>query len=581
MLYMELAIPLIALGGLYISMNQPKNPVAYEEGMSRLPNVDIQDENYPNQYNEENPRTAQLSIDNRYDGAGTYTDKYFKPQTVANNPDVKYTSLSGEQVGGDYFSHNNMVPFFGGNIRARSVAANTYESVLDNYTGSGSQILSKQERAPLFTPSEHQQWAHGAPNSTDFMRSRVNPSMRMANVKPFDEQKVGPGIGLGYTNEGSGGFNSGMMNRDAWSEKNVDDMRVATKPKASGNMILGYEGPAISSIKTMGSQGIQEKNRVERSFEMSSDRYMTTTGLEKAPTMRSILIDKDVSRPDTAVSYAGGAGVSQSSVYVDGEYMPSQHIDLGALPLVGASAMGKGLATEADYGIKAKTAYPNNRTENKRDDYFGAIGGAFGAAVAPLLDALRPSRKQNTVGTLRPYQNARAPVAGTYAFDANDVAPPTIRQSTEESNNHWNVNAISRGYSDKGGHQAANTARATTGNKAYVGASGSTSAKGTRNTTAERNQRNNSVKSATINSRMGNGNTQVFNPSINQSAKNKNHLNERALTPKGVAQAPSASLLGRVSGAQPLYQTIQADRNSPDILTAMQGNPYAIAYRAK
>lgn len=574
---MELAIPLIALGGLYISMNQPKMK---PEGMSsRLPNVDIQDANYPNEYTNDSPATSQLATDNRYDGAGAYTDKYFKPQAKTTS-DATYKSMTGEQVDGNYFSHNNMVPFFGGNIRARTVDANTYESVLDNYTGSGSQVLSKQERAPLFSPSDNQQWANGAPNTTDFMRSRVNPSARMANVKPFQEQQVAPGLGLGYTTEGSGGFNSGMMNREAWGEKTVDEMRVATNPKASGNMILGFEGPANSSVKRMASQGIQEKNRVERSFEMTSDRYMTTTGIEKGQTLRPVLIDKDVSRPATSASYSGGAGYGQSTAYVDGEHMPTHRIELGAVPLTAASATGKGTATESDYGIKSKMAYPNNRTENKQDKYFGAIGGAFGAAVAPLLDALRPSRKENTIGTLRPYQNARAPVAASYVFDSTDVLPTTIRETTEESKNHLNMNATQRGYAENG-HQVATTARAATGDFFYSGVSGATTAKANRSTDAERNQRNNDIKSSTINGRMGNGNTNVFSGNVNMSAKPKTQLNERPLAPKGVAQSPSTANMGRVSGAQPLYQSINTDRNSPEIMDALQGNPYAIPYRVK
>ena len=88
----------------------------------------------------------------------------------------------------------------------------------------------------------------------------------MNNINPFKEPQVAPGLNLGYTSEGKGGFNSGMEHRELWMAKTVDEMRVTTNPKASGNNILGYEGPASSYIKTMGSQGKQEKNRPERDF---------------------------------------------------------------------------------------------------------------------------------------------------------------------------------------------------------------------------------------------------------------------------------------------------------------------------
>ena len=163
--------------------------------MSRLPNVDIPDQNWPpDSRPSESEPTSKLSTVNQYDGRQAYTDKYFRPPAESTST-TKYSSISGEQVDENYFRHNNMVPFFGGNIRTRAVDAKSSESIMDNYTGAGSQILSKQERAPLFSPSENQQWANGAPNTTDFMRSRVNPSMRMANVKPFEEERVAPGLG--------------------------------------------------------------------------------------------------------------------------------------------------------------------------------------------------------------------------------------------------------------------------------------------------------------------------------------------------------------------------------------------------
>ena len=97
---------------------------------------------------------------------------------------------------------------------------------------------------------------------------------------------------------------------------------------------------------------------------------------------------------------------------------------------------------------------------------------------------------------------------------------------------------------------------------------------------AEENQRNNDVKSSTINGRMGNGNTNVFSGTVNMAAKHKDAylFNSRPLSQKGAVPTPSVDQIGRVSGAAPLYQTIQMDRNTPDIMSALQGNPYAIAY---
>ena len=191
----ELGIPLLALGSLYVACKQKK-----KENFtgSKLPNIDTKDKNYSVGLNgAENELTSQLSTTNKYDGQTAYTDKYFNEQfndglrenysfmDTTKIGDNKFTSLTGEEVSKEYFKHNNMVPFFGGNVKSKNIEANSNESILDSMNGSGSNYIRKSEQAPLFKPGENYQYAHGAPNSTDFMRSRVNPSSRMANVKPF------------------------------------------------------------------------------------------------------------------------------------------------------------------------------------------------------------------------------------------------------------------------------------------------------------------------------------------------------------------------------------------------------------
>ena len=151
----------------------------------------------------------------------------------------------------------------------------------------------------------------------------------------------------------------------------------------------------------------------------------------------------------------------------------------------------------------------------------------------------------------------------------------------ENSKFHMNINANQRGggYATSD-HQQANTARATTGDFYYAGGSSASNAKEMRSYGAELNQRNNDVKSYTIDGRVGNGNTNVFSGNVNMGSKQRDlkQTNNRPLIQKGAAQSPSVEQIGRVSGAVPLYQTIQADRNTPDIMSALQGNPYAITY---
>jgi len=595
---MELAIPLVALGALYVMNTQHETQKEGFGNVNDLPNTNLPNKNYPNEYPlvvPELEKTSKLSTVNNYDSPNAYTDKYFKPSssnqyasdtTMPSNAPVSntYYSLTGEKVDGSYYTHNNMVPYFGGSIRSRNVDVNSNESVLDNMMGAGSQTIIKKEQAPLFTPSENYQWAHGAPNQSDFMQSRVNVGMRMANVKPFAEERVAPGLGLGYTNEGSMGFNSGMAMRDQWLPKTADQMRVDNKKKATGLMQFGYEGPGASAVKNIGSIGVMEKNRPDTYYDMGPDRYMTTTGAVRGPSLHAVPVERHVNRPETAAEYTGAAGYSTPAAYVTGEYMPSTNIDLGAVPIAAASAVGRNWAHDADYGIKSAKAYNNNRTaNNQKDGYFGAIGGAIGAVIAPVMDVIRPSRKENTVGNLRPYQNAKTTVSESYIFNPADRPGTTIRETTENSKFHLNVNAGQNGGAYQvTEQQAIQNARQTTGDFYYSGIAGAgADRRGTRTYDAEYRQRNNEVKSSTIQGRMVPGNMALMNGDINmrQASRDDYLVMNRAAAPTMPYQTPDVSNMGRLAGSQgtSLYQNIQIDRNSPEVLSALSSNPFALS----
>lgn len=591
---MEIAIPLVALTGLYISSNSKKqkqnkkreNFQGYKPNEnSQLPNTDIPNKNYPEEHpinptSVELDQSSKLSNVNKFDGQGVYTDKYFDHNTYTKHSGETFQNMNGETVNKDYFEHNNMTPYFGSKIRSNIAESNAYESTLDTYTGSGTQSIQKSEQPPLFNPAENYQYANGTPNNNDFYQERVNPSMRMANVKPFESQSIGPG--LGYTKgeggfQGSGGFNSGMEMRESWMPKTVDQLRTDNNARSGGIGLLGHEGPANYMTKTLGTIGKVEKNRVERAWEHGPERYFTTTGVRKGETMHSIPLLKDVNRTEATMSY-GGVAASQNPPMqtLDGEYMQSKHIDLGPVPLGVATVVGQKDATASDYGNKSQANYTNNRSTTGNETYFGAFSGAIGSVVAPLLDELRPSRKQNAIGTMRPYQNARSSVGSSYIFNPADRLAPTIKETTEKNSFVSGVNKNQNGGSYiTTPHQPIVNERLTT-NYSYAG--GSSAASGTKQLRpydAEYRQRNNDVKSSTIQGYMVKGNTNVMNSAIMQ----RNKSGELKNTYQGpIVSAPKqlagTEFVGRTHTGQHYNSTIQLERNTPDMLDAFRKNPY-------
>lgn len=584
---MELAIPGIALGLFYIVSNQKKKKETFE---NNLPNTDVPNRNFPEEYpvsSAETDETTELVNNNKFkNDGGVYTDKYFnKPET--NSTDTDYYSLTGKKVSEDYFSHGNMTPYFGSNVTQSNTETSSFEGVLDNYAGSGSQHISKDAQAPLFTPSDNMQWTNGAPNSNDFYRDRVNPSMKQSNVNPFKEAQVAPGLGLKATENSHEGFNTGLMARETWMPKTVDEMRTNNNPRAGGINMLGHEGPANAynkNIPTKNDIGAMEKNRPDRMFELGEDRLLPTTGATKGTTMRSVPLTKHVNRPETTTDYVGGASYQNEATYVPGEYMPSHNQQLGSVQIGVANANGRNFATEQDFESRSKKAYPNNRTSNKNDGYFGAVSGSLGAAVAPLLDILRPSRRSNTIGTLRPYQNPSTAVKETYIFDPNDKLPTTMRETTEDSKFHMNVNRNQLGGAYQvTDNQVAKTNRNDTGDFFYAGnASAGSGTRGNTSYDSNYQQRNNDIKSSTIEGYMVKGNMKLLNNDINMRQKDQDNMlkNRRDIAGSMAYNTPDSLNMGQMSGqGTKAFTTINEDRIKPDINDVLKSNPYVVDYK--
>ena len=592
---MELAIPALALGALYLVTNQssilPKKSEGYE---GILPNTDVPDANYPEDrgvISADMDLTSELMTVNRYDTPKVYTDKYFDPAAIAQmNRDLgnfnggasnpEYTSLTGDKVNAEYYQHNNMVPFFGSTLRTRIINENSNEGLLDSMQGAGSQYLSKTERAPLFSPSDNMQWAHGMPSFTDFEQSRVNPSNKISNVKPFEEIRVRPGLGRGDAEGQSLGFNSGMMARDMWMPKTADQLRVSNNPKASGFSMLGHEGPAMSSVTNRGYHAPVEKNRPDRVAELDQTRYFATVGAagSSAP-LHGVPVDRaDPNRATATMSYVGAAGRHDTDAqYVEGEYMPSHRNQLGELPLGPVNGTTRTDIYDADYGAKSAKKYMNNRASANVDDYFGIVGGALGAVVAPLLDVLRPSKRQNTVGTLRPYQNAESTVKNSYLLNPGDRPGPTIRETTERSNGHMFVNS----GQDRTAYMVTKPMDMYTNRRdtsvEYGGSA--TGSKEVRPYDAEYRQRNNENKSSTIDGRMVPGHMSLLQSDVNvrsSAGMESDLMNRRPIAPSLPYVTPGVSQMGELRGQQQLYGGMESDRSNAYVLSALKSNPYAM-----
>jgi len=596
---MEIAIPLLALGGIYVISNQnnensnKKEIRAYNQenftsmGLrndTRLPNTNNPPQNYPVTNVSQLIDTVQ-----EYPNPNVATDKYFNQNLyeqkvrndlpVGNTPQDIY-SLTGNFLNSQEFKHNNMTPFYGAKIKGNTYNVPIAESVLDNMTGSGTHVIKKIEQAPLFKPEQNVQWTYGMPNQSDFYQSRVNPGMKNNNVKPFESEIVGPGLNQGYGVNGSGGFNSGMEARDKWLPKTVDQLRVDTNPKMEYNL-NNLEGPANSFIKntpTTELLGRIEKQRPDTFFINTQDRWLTTTGASKGEALRPIQEMGVVRRNDVETDYTGPAGsVEMQAGNAPQNFEPSRRHQLPCLDVRPSNAVGKGTHTDKDNFLRSHSNYENHRSTVKQPETLrSGFSGAIGAVIAPLMDILRPTRKDETINNVRIYGEATSKVPSGYVINPNDQTPTTVKETTLYSPS-FNINNQKEGMYVNNYSSPGFTQRDTTSCQYYTSAGGAATSYGDMNYEAAYRQHNNDIKSQTIQNRSNQGGMQLFNQQMNIHCKDdcdrfEGRVNPAYSTLSGLP--PSVQTYGAINVPQYYNECAGCDRINPDILTAFKENPY-------
>jgi hypothetical protein len=401
--------------------------------------------------------------------------------------------------------------------------------------------------------------------------------MRNNNVKPFESENVGPGLNQGYGTCGSGGYNSGMEARDKWREKTVDELRVATNPKMEYNLV-NHEGPAASVVKNVGLIGRVEKQGPDRFFMNTQDRWFTTTGAEKGETLRPIQEMGILRRPDCESDYAGPAGpADRKAAYAPENFEPSKRQEVIGGCVNHSTAVGKGPSTDGEAFIRSHTNFSTHRsTVLQPDTMRSGFGGAIGAVIAPFMDILRPSRKEECAHSVRVYGEAGTRVPQSYVINPNDATQTTIKETTLYAPS-FNIDGQKEGTYVNNQSQFNETQRDTT-SCSYIGTSGGHGSQyGNMVYESAYNQHNNDIKSLTINNRPNPGGTSMFNNqmNVNIARQDCDRFNYRVNAPSTVVpMPPSKVVFGKQISKQVYSNAIDNSRLDGSLLQAFRDNPY-------
>ena len=406
----------------------PTLPIIYNK-------VDFVDKNLPIEFNnyqkydniliDDNPQKMELN------------NLMKNNKTTPNSGGFGGISLTGDPLNPNTFTHNNMVPFFGGGVKQNLDEFST-KGIFENFTGTQDNYQKKQEQGLLFEPQKNMGNVYGTGSLDGFMLDRYYVSNIRSNETPIEKVYVGPGLNQGYTNEPSGGFQQPDA-QDYSMPKTTDDIRVKTNPKIS------YLGRVVSGAKISkpGKIGTIYKNKPDTFYVQEADRYFTTTGQVIAAEQRPCIITKYTNRKTTELkTRTGSAAPTHGTVaQVRSKYKVSNKVTYQPDGPRNADKSGSwsilnmfGLPN--DYGKQSIKIRNNKRVLNNENEKEGNLNfrSPIEKGVVRSRQKLKLTKKIDITDNNRPIGNFQGS-GKNKVYDPNDIARATIKE-TNIHNNH-------------------------------------------------------------------------------------------------------------------------------------------------
>ena len=448
MIELYLAIGLMSLGYLFNEKKPRQNKIIkpkkkiqekniYEPNLK--PQVDNIENELINKINKET-KNSNETIAPYYNRAVINNSN--KKQAYQQNPDkdINITSkLTGKVMKKEEFTHNNMVPFFGGTIR-QNTDENASKNILERFTGRSEFDKHKKEQAPLFKPTKDLTNINGSKNVD--LKNRYNASRYVKTELPFTQVMVASGVGQDYGKNGKGGFHQFEIN-ELVKPKNIDELRSLSNPK------LTYKGRVISGkdISRRGKMGDMKKNRPETFYHNSPERYLKTTGAVLKSKQRERFCAKATNRQNTR-SYQGNAApaVNKKPRKIPLHKKSTKNLyKTDTTRNVKLVNQWNAESKNSDYGKSSFNLPCNERDVTQKRTHINNLVTNVKALIAPLEDVMKRTRKENTIGNSRPEGNISMPIPDKLkVYDPNDIAKTTIKETLIHNEHEGHLQGPSR-----------------------------------------------------------------------------------------------------------------------------------------
>jgi len=351
--------------------------------------------------------------------------------------DYVVSPLSGQKISSADYKHNNMQPFYGGTMKQNTISAQN-TATLDAYNGSGSTQIKKREVENMFETSRAPYGnPFGMEDNTDFLQSRIQDPIARNGERPFEPVHVGSGVNEKFGLLGKGGFQQLDIN-EIMRPKDTDQLRVSTNPKQT------YKTPVVPGANFIGAAAIDpgevRKYRPDRFYiDEHGERFFVTNGDLIKESTRPVQVLNHTTRPETSVAYTPAASSQDfGESYVTGSYrtpMAQQYGGAGYRNADMTTYYTKAVGMEmADYGKNSIEIRPNERAEtSERNMGLNLVPADTGQVIQPFEDIARPTRRAETIGALRitgspvKYEGGAPSVT---VWDPQDVARTTVKETT-------------------------------------------------------------------------------------------------------------------------------------------------------
>ena len=314
----------------------------------------------------------------------------------------------------------------------------SFQNKLELFTGNQQFNFHKKETTNFFKPSKDISFVDGSPVVTEKLSDRYVKSRTRQTELPFEQEKVGRGIGQNYGNRGKGGFHQFEIN-EIVRPKNVDELRTLNNPKVI------YKPPVISGKGIAGRSATPnvKRYRPTKTFLNKPSRYLKTTGAYLKESSKPEFILKTPSRARSKALYGSASPATRINQMEIPEFRKStrnNYKSTGARNTVEPNSWNSG-SKNSDYGKGSFNLPPNERDITQKRTHFTNFASIFKSIIAPIQDKIKRTKKENIEGNpnIEGYMSVNKPNKPT-VHDPNDIAKTTIKETNIHNKHNGNVN---------------------------------------------------------------------------------------------------------------------------------------------